>query len=292
MEKRGISIGGMMGIYIISVISLLCITALICTISVTMWMNSDSYTEPGKIERDVEGWLSDSLYSGEFDTSSFPEEAGCIMISESGEEIYSHFDGSDENSLRDFVSEFENTPECRILRGQNVYLKVNAEGASVYIHYNLGVHNEYLIFGVAALSFALVVIVPTIIVIRKINKAVKRVERHAEELKAHDLSGDKVNTGIKEIDEISLAIDDLKTSLSDSLESKWKDEQRTKTEMAQIAHDLKTPLTIIRGNADLLLENTDNDEDRESLQSIIENAEKITGSILEILEKQAPQSFS
>ena len=56
--------------------------------------------------------------------------------------------------------------------------------------------------------------------------------------------------------------------------------------MAQIAHDLKTPLTIIRGNADLLMENTDNEEDIESLGIIIESAEKITRSILEILEKK------
>jgi K+-sensing histidine kinase KdpD len=111
------------------------------------------------------------------------------------------------------------------------------------------------------------------------------VEEHTEKLKLHDLSGENTRTGIRELDEISAAIDDLKASLSDSLESKWRDEQKTKAEMAQIAHDLKTPLTIIRGNADLLLENADNDDDRESIACIIQSAESISRSILEILEK-------
>ena len=55
--------------------------------------------------------------------------------------------------------------------------------------------------------------------------------------------------------------------------------------MAMIAHDLKTPLTIIRGNADLLLENENDEEKIESAQAIINNAERIARSILKILEK-------
>ena len=290
MEKRGISIGKMMGIYIISIICLLCITAVITVILVTMWLNSDSYVEPGKIDRDVETWVYESVASGEFDTSSFPERAGCIIIADSGEEIYSHFSGFDEESLRSFITEFESSPECRILRGQDVYLKFGENGATAYIHYDMSASNEFVVFAIVLLVFALVIVIPTIIVIRKINKAIMKVEDHAEQLKARDLSGESVSTGIKEIDEISQAMDGLKASLSESLESKWQDEQRTKTEMAQIAHDLKTPLTVIRGNADLLMENTDNEDDRESLRSIIENAEKITRSILEILERQSPQS--
>ncbi len=52
-----------------------------------------------------------------------------------------------------------------------------------------------------------------------------------------------------------------------------------------MAHDLKTPLTVIRGNADLLLENNPDPDARESLTSIINNSERIAQSILEILEK-------
>lgn len=69
-------------------------------------------------------------------------------------------------------------------------------------------------------------------------------------------------------------------------EEKWRKEYEIKREMAQIAHDLKTPLTIIRGNADLLLEKDQDEESIESIQAIIRNAEKIARSVLDILEKQ------
>jgi len=68
-------------------------------------------------------------------------------------------------------------------------------------------------------------------------------------------------------------------------EEKWREEYKTKQEMARIAHDLKTPLTIIRGNADLLLENTDDEDDINAINTIISNTERIAQNILVILEK-------
>ncbi|MBP3753908.1 MAG: hypothetical protein J6I66_03545 [Lachnospiraceae bacterium] len=286
MEKRGISFGRMVGIYVISIMCLIGITVLITLISVATWMNSDSYVEPGEIEREVENWVDQTKTSGEFDMSSFPENAGCIMTDEDGNEVYTALDGSDEKNFRNFIKQCESYPESKVLQGQDVYLKLTIDGTSAYIHYNMGVGNEYLILAGVILLLILEVAVPTVILIHVVKKAVGKAEEHAEKLKSHDLSGEGFRTGIREMDEIALAMDDLKKSLSDSLESKWRDEQKTKADMAQIAHDLKTPLTIIRGNADLLLESADNADDKESIQSIIENAEKITRSILEILEMQ------
>ena len=57
--------------------------------------------------------------------------------------------------------------------------------------------------------------------------------------------------------------------------------------MAQIAHDLKTPLTVIRGNADLLLEKEQDEDSRESINAIISNSERMARSILDILEKES-----
>ena len=284
MEKSGIKISRMVGIYIVSIICLLGITMIIAFFSISKWMSSGSYVEPREVEKGVENWITDSVENGEFDPSSFPQAAGCIIVDEGGEEVFTSFAG-DEKKLRMFAQEHPGG-ESRILQGQDVYIRFALGDDAAYIHYSLGVKNEYLIFALILVLFVLEVVVPTVILVRGIKHAIRKVEERAEQLKAHDLSGESIHTGVRELDEISAAIDDLKKSLSESLESKWKDEQRTKSEMAQIAHDLKTPLTIIRGNADLILESAENEEDRESIQSIIENAEKITRSILEILEKQ------
>ncbi len=43
---------------------------------------------------------------------------------------------------------------------------------------------------------------------------------------------------------------DMKDNLKISLERQWKTEQTQKEQIAALAHDLKTPLTVIQGNAD------------------------------------------
>ena len=85
------------------------------------------------------------------------------------------------------------------------------------------------------------------------------------------------------------AVDEMKAGLVTNLNEHWKEQQDQKRQMAQIAHDLKTPLTIIRGNADLLLENESDAEKIESAQAIINNSERIARSILEILERDKQQ---
>ena len=45
--------------------------------------------------------------------------------------------------------------------------------------------------------------------------------------------------------------------LTDSLQRQWQLEQQRTEQVAALAHDLKTPLTIIQGNAELLAESAD-----------------------------------
>ena len=48
------------------------------------------------------------------------------------------------------------------------------------------------------------------------------------------------------------AMDDLRRNLAESLESQWGMEQQRRLELAALTHDLKTPLSVISGNAELL----------------------------------------
>ncbi len=57
---------------------------------------------------------------------------------------------------------------------------------------------------------------------------------------------------IKEISDVLNAIDNMREALKESLESQWKSEQAQKEQILALAHDLKTPLTLVRGNTELL----------------------------------------
>ena len=78
----------------------------------------------------------------------------------------------------------------------------------------------------------------------------------------------------------------LRKTIYTMAEEKWRKEYETKQEMAQMAHDLKMPLAVNRGNADLLLEKEQDEDSLDSINAIISNSERIARSILAILEKE------
>ena len=49
-------------------------------------------------------------------------------------------------------------------------------------------------------------------------------------------------------------MDNMRQELSRSLSAQWTAQQERESEIAALTHDLKTPLTLIGGNAELLLE--------------------------------------
>lgn len=57
---------------------------------------------------------------------------------------------------------------------------------------------------------------------------------------------------IKEIDAVLESVEKMRAALKESLEKQWQQEQARRDQIAALAHDLKTPLTLVRGNAELL----------------------------------------
>lgn len=57
------------------------------------------------------------------------------------------------------------------------------------------------------------------------------------------------HSNIKEFEDVLISFSHMKESLKASLEQQWKAEQMQKEQIAALAHDLKTPLTVIQGNA-------------------------------------------
>ena len=60
--------------------------------------------------------------------------------------------------------------------------------------------------------------------------------------------------GVREVNEVLAAMDAMRGSLKESLEARWDAERRQRDQVAALAHDLKTPLTVIRANAEYVAE--------------------------------------
>ena len=80
---------------------------------------------------------------------------------------------------------------------------------------------------------------------------------------------------IKEFEDVLRSFSDMKDNLKSSLEKQWNAEQLQREQIAALAHDLKTPLTVIQGNIDLISETELDDEQRLYAGYITESSEQI-----------------
>ena len=73
-----------------------------------------------------------------------------------------------------------------------------------------------------------------------------------QKIEQQDLDFKIESSGIFEVDRALYALEHLKQALRMSLAEQWQADKLRQDQISALAHDLKTPLTIIRGNAELL----------------------------------------
>ena len=102
----------------------------------------------------------------------------------------------------------------------------------------------------------------------RLNAAVDAIA--ARQLEQIDTDGVR----IREFAATLLAMQTMGRELTDSLQSQWRMEQQRTEQIAALTHDLKTPLSIIQGNAELLEEDTLSDAQHAQLQAILRGTER------------------
>lgn len=108
---------------------------------------------------------------------------------------------------------------------------------------------------------------------RTMQKKLKDVQVVSAKIATNNLAFDlPANTGICEINEVMRSLETLKEALQTSLTTQWQKEQQKEEQLAALAHDIKTPLTVIRGNAELLQEMATDTESRDCADYIVDNA--------------------
>lgn len=70
------------------------------------------------------------------------------------------------------------------------------------------------------------------------------------------------------------AMQTMGRELTDSLQSQWRMEQQRAEQIAALTHDLKTPLSIIQGNADLLAEDALSADQQTQVEAILRGTER------------------
>ena len=102
-----------------------------------------------------------------------------------------------------------------------------------------------------ALVLLLTVIIP-FLTSRKLRKNGESIFKITEAIKDQNLDFQVSYGKVKEINDILESMDKMRMSLKESLEKPWNLEQTRKNQISAIVHDFKTPMTIMKGNIDLI----------------------------------------
>lgn len=142
-----------------------------------------------------------------------------------------------------------------------------------------------------AIIYFFIVFIITAICAKKLNKQLSPLLQATEKIKKQDLDFDIKYSGIKEFNDVLLSISEMKMELKKSLEKQWNIEGAKKEQISALAHDLKTPLTIIKGNTELLSDSTISEEQQEYVNYILKNSiqiEKYIKILIEISNSEKP----
>lgn len=130
---------------------------------------------------------------------------------------------------------------------------------------------QTLIFMIAIFGTLIIIMGVAIWFGRALRKRLTPLAVAVNKIEQQELDFGILPSGIKEIDAILSSMDNMRIALKSSLEQQWQLEQMKTQQMSALAHDLKTPLTIVRGNAELLLESEISEQQRK-YASYIENS--------------------
>ena len=136
-----------------------------------------------------------------------------------------------------------------------------------------------------AILGALIIIITTAIWFgRALRKRLASLAVAVNKIEQQELDFGISPSGIKEIDAILNSMDNMRTALKSSLEQQWRLEQTKNQQMSALAHDLKTPLTIVRGNAELLLESEISDTQKKYAEYIENSSLQMQNYVQTLIE--------
>ena len=146
------------------------------------------------------------------------------------------------------------------------------------------VRPQNIMIGVDILGAIAIIVLPSISFGKKIRRKMQPLLNAIDKTKNQDLEYKVSYCGIKELDDCISSIDDMRSALKTSLEQQWKMEQDKNRQMSALAHDIKTPLTVVRGNSELLAETELTEQQRINVRYITDSALQIQDYVQKLID--------
>lgn len=143
---------------------------------------------------------------------------------------------------------------------------------------------EYLWLGTLGVALLLCLLFNTLWLRRHLADKLKLFGEVSEKVGARELDFAIPHAGIREYDQALDAMEHMREALYSSLSSQWAAQQEREAQIAALAHDLKTPLTLVGGNAELLLDEELTESSRKMVKTIVASNDRAKHYVASLLE--------
>ena len=246
--------------------------------------NKDTYVMAEKLAYDNEVCISvinNNGVSYNFNTL----QVGCIL-GKNNKKI--------NNKIKDFINNIDKSRHYNVYNSETktpgVIYAIKVNNQNVFIYSNLENISNYFSLVRGQMGYFVIVIILISIIVsvylaNKITKPIREITKNAKKLGDGKYNIKFPKNGITEIDTLSETLEDVQKELS-------KNDELKRDLMANVSHDLKTPLTMIKAYAEMIkdISYKDRSQMNEHLDIIMEESDRLTILVNDILELSKTQN--
>lgn len=143
---------------------------------------------------------------------------------------------------------------------------------------------DLMMIGSMMVSVLLIFVVLTFFYANKLRQQLRPILRATEKIAEQDLEFQTSRSTIKEFNQVLSGLDHMRVALRESLMENWKAEHDKQNQISALTHDLKTPLTVARGNAELLAMTPLDEEQTDLLEHFQKGIAQVDAYVQELSE--------
>lgn len=250
--------------------------------------------QPRLAEADVEMWIQNSLEAGEILTEKLPEGVKIYIFNE--EEIFSNLTAEEWKEFHEHLDASAMIPinsYIQAIDGSNVYRQYAMLGQRLMVKYQMeatydaaGVERKIILFFGIALVVAeiLWLVIVTGLHARKIKRELQKLTLASVEIGNQNLDFQIEHSNIKEMEDAIESFEIMQNRTKEALEEMWRADKVRREKNIELAHRIKTALTVIRGNTELMLETTITEEQQGYLVVMRKHETEIINYVLDIVQ--------
>ncbi len=233
-----------------------------------------------------------------FDESLIPDHTSYTYFSSDGEILQSNMN----EEIKQKAEKFHNGEEAS--SPSSSFIEIKRTDGYVVINYQVVPHytNAWMekIFPKINFLFATLIIIfcfistfaVTLIWVKRITRQLSPMLEASDKIAKQELDFEIGSSHIKEFNDVLNSLDKMKIALSDSLTENWIQEEKKRSQISALTHDLKTPISIVKGNAELLKETSLSEEQKTYVDFIVKNSNRISDYSITLMDMNKSEQFS